>query len=416
MLIVAPAVAYSKIIGVTWNAVHFASDILFLRHVIGGLWRASRTGPRKLDARLLILMITVMFAIAGPDVLGLVLGHSVFMGLHTLSLGAASFAIAQAIHLARDQVARQRTLEQTSEELRRQVAERSRELHDALAKLGRTSNALVADRTIDNRYRVIKKIGAGGMGAVYEVERLSDAKHFALKTLRGHADTELMARFAREAQIAADISHPNLVPVLDVGISDGSLFLVMPLVEGGSLEQARTKFGTAAWAKPLLAQIAEGLAALHAREIVHRDLKPGNVLLVGTTAQIADFGLAAIGVDTAGDTLPSSDALADTAAPISPLTQRGDIFGTPGYMAPELAAGTKDARPSSDIFAFGVIAVEMLTAKPAFEEPPVMARLHGRAIAPSPAVETVPPIIARCLDLDPTKRPHASELATALRA
>jgi tRNA A-37 threonylcarbamoyl transferase component Bud32 len=417
-LLVAPLVPFSNTVLIAWNAVHFATDIMFLRHVIGGLWRAARGGPSRLDARLLIVMIVLMFAIAGPDLIGIMLGHSVLDGLHTLSLGAATFAVAQAIHLARDQVARQRALEQTGEELRRQVAERSRELHDALAKLARQPGALVADRTIDDRYRVVKKIGAGGMGAVYEVERISDGKRFALKTLRGQADTDLMARFAREAQIAADISHPNLVPVLDVGISDGALFLVMPLVGGGSLEQARSKFGMAQWAKPLLVQIAEGLAALHARDIVHRDLKPGNVLLVGSTAQIADFGLAAVGggvVDAAGDTLASGDPLADTAAPASPLTQRGDIFGTPAYMAPELAAGTKDARPSSDIFAFGVIAVEMLTGRSAFAEPPVMARLHGRAIA-APVVDGVPPIIARCLDLDPTLRPTAGELAAALRA
>lgn len=271
-------------------------------------------------------------------------------------------------------------------------------------------------REIAGRFRITAKLGEGGMGAVYEVERTGDGQRFALKTLRGRADTDLMARFAREAQIAAQISHPNLVPVLDVGISDGGLFLVMPLVSGGSLEAARGKFGERAWASSLLRQIADGLAALHAHDIVHRDLKPGNVLVAGDQARIADFGLASLrGTSAAfGDTLASGDvdsALAATAAPVSPaLTQRGDLFGTPGYMAPELAAGVQNASPASDVFALGVIAFEMLTGKPPFEEPPVIARLHGRAIG-VPACDGLPAVVARCLSNEPGERPTARELA-----
>ena len=209
-----------------------------------------------------------------------------------LPLGAIAFTVAQALHLAREQNSRQRTLERTAEELRRQVAERSRELAEALAKLAaQPVKPLDTDRTIDGRYRVLKKLGAGGMGAVYEVERLADHQRFALKTLRGRSDPDAMARFAREAQIAAQIDHPNLVPVIDVGIADGQLFLVMPIVTGGSLEHARREFGNAVWAKPLLRQIAEGLAALHAREIVHRDLKPANILVATDQVRIADLAL-----------------------------------------------------------------------------------------------------------------------------
>src|SRR5205085_5504290 len=101
-----------------------------------------------------------------------------------------------------------------------------------------------------------------------------------------------MNRFATEAKIVAAIDHTNLVPVIDIGFSGNDMFIVMPLVEGGSLEQVRGRFGDPAWALPLLAQIASGLAALHARGIVHRALRPSNVLLARGTARITDIGLA----------------------------------------------------------------------------------------------------------------------------
>jgi serine/threonine-protein kinase len=146
---------------------------------------------------------------------------------------------------------------------------------------------------------------------------------------------------------------------------------------------------------------------------VHRDLKPANVLVTNGVAKIADFGLAAFGGPTGQDTSMSiAGAYAPTGRAVGPLTHDGAIFGTPSYMAPELSGGVRDVQPPSDVFAFGLIAHEMIFGISAFAEPPLVAKLSGRAITPTP-VKGIEPILARCLDLDPTKRPSASELVEA---
>ena len=122
-------------------------------------------------------------------------------------------------------------------------------------------------------------------------------------------------------------------------------------VDGGSLERQRTRFGDTKWARPLLAQVAAGLAELHARGIVHRDLKPANILLDRGAAKIADFGLAAVRGSSSSHC--DADALASTVTGVlrrGGLTRKDDLFGTPPYMAPELAAGVADVQPSSDVF------------------------------------------------------------------
>jgi hypothetical protein len=402
--ITTPVIAIGSFVVAVWSVGMAVVGLVALRHLYLTLKR-QWSGPRRVDAIVLSAMCAVVMVVITPDTITIMTGHALLGGVHLLSVGAIVFGLTQAIHVARELVARRRDLEHTSEELRRQIAARSRELGEALAKLSDHQLALEADRTIDGRYRVIRRLGAGGMGAVYEVERTSDRQRLALKTLRGRTDSEVLARFAREAQIAAALSHPNLLPVLDVGISDGALFLVMPLVPGGSLEDARGKFGDAEWAKPRLRQIAEGLGALHARDIVHRDLKPANILLDDATPRIADFGLAGLRGDSLGETL------ADTAAGTgSPLTRKGDVFGTPDYMAPELASGVENAKGSSDIFSFGVIAYEMLTGRRPFDEPALVARLHGRTIAPRAGADA---IVMRCLSAEPAARPTARELARA---
>jgi hypothetical protein len=400
----------SATVGLTVVVAYLAVSVVFAYHVTARIYSASKTPQYRYEARLLLVTNVFTIVFVSPDVIGFFIGQNPFGGVHLISVGFFAIAISQSIALGYQQATRQRALEQTAGELQRQVAERSRELADALGQLAQQPQVLGVDRTIDGRYRVIRRIGAGGMGAVYEVERTSDGARLALKTLRGRADAELMARFAREAQIAAELQHPNLVPVLDVGVADGGLFLVMPLLEGGSLEHERARFGDAAWARPIVRQIATGLSALHARGIVHRDLKPANVLLADGIARIADFGLASLRADPLGDTA-ADISVAPTASPSPALTRAGDVFGTPAYMAPELASGVQHVAPSSDVFALGMIAHELLTGRAAFAEPPVVARMNGHAIV---AVTTGDPIVLRCLDLDPARRPSADELVREL--
>ncbi|HEX4456179.1 MAG TPA: serine/threonine-protein kinase [Kofleriaceae bacterium] len=309
-------------------------------------------------------------------------------------------------------------------ELQHQVAARSRGLAEALARLHAASPSpvrLAIDDVVDDRYRIVRAIGSGGMGEVYEVERTTDALRLALKTLKGVGDRVALARFAREAQILAELEHPNVIAARDIGVTpDGVLFFVMELVRGSSLVEHRARFGERAWVIAILAQIADALVAMHERGIVHRDLKPSNILLDGTTVKVADFGLAGL-----VDVMPlTATATVDYAEPSRPLTRTGAIMGTPLYMAPELAAGVDNIAPSADVFSFGVIAFELLAGKLPHAVPPVLEQLAGRASpAPEPLASHVPALpselcalVDRCLARTPSERPHASSIAAELRS
>jgi len=270
------------------------------------------------------------------------------------------------------------------------------------------------------------------MGTVYEVVRLSDERRFALKVLTEATTGEAMARLAREAQVAAQLSNEHLVAIVDVDFTEaGALFLVMELVDGGSLESLRSRFGDVPWALAVLRQVATGLHVLHNDGVVHRDLKPGNVLVSahngetkhGPHVKIADFGLARITGD--GEPRPVAEGpgtLTPPAAdPTSPaLTRTGALMGTPMYMAPELARGAREATPSSDMWAFGVLAYELLSGKPPFLVPPVREALWQRKWPAPPALDATkvgPEVVAlveRSLDARPESRPTAAEWVSGL--
>lgn len=172
-----------------------------------------------------------------------------------------------------------REVQTLNEELRRQIAERSRRLMSVIirSKAGKTTPLpdLSQGKVVVGRYRVVRKIGEGAMGVVHEVERISDGRHLAAKFVPQLSDKKSLLRFMREAQILARLRHPNLIGITDVDMTAGGiLFMIMDLVVGGSLKSARRRFGEVRWALCVLRQIAEALAAIHAAGIVHRDLKP----------------------------------------------------------------------------------------------------------------------------------------------
>jgi serine/threonine-protein kinase len=349
-------------------------------------------------------------------------------------------------------------IEQLNAELRHQVAERSSQIFAALALAGQGRDVapeLPAGALVQSRYRVVGSLGAGGMGAVYEVERLSDRRHLALKVARELNGVSL-ARLAREAQIACRVTHPNVVGVIDVDVAtDGFLYIVMELVEGQPLSMLRDRFGDARWAMPILVQITEGLAALHAVEVVHRDLKPANVLLTGgggatPVVKISDFGISlqashagpkpdaedeaeAVTRDlgtpnTQPVSLPTVPIVAPAARPanggreaLPSLTRTGQLPGTPAYIAPELVNGRDHVTPAADVFSLGVIACEMLARTRPFDEPPALSLLDRRKPQAVASLATIWPaapaelvrLVDGALALDPRHRPTAAALASA---
>ncbi|MCA1602434.1 MAG: serine/threonine protein kinase, partial [Acidobacteria bacterium] len=208
------------------------------------------------------------------------------------------------------------------------------------------------------RYEIRSKIGEGGMGEVYLAEDPKLHRRVAIKFLPGDsiADDHANKRLLREAQAAAQLDHPNICAVHEVAEEDGRTFIVMPYVEGETLD-VRLKAQPLGISESLAiaAQVADALAEAHAHGIIHRDIKPSNIIITPRgKARVMDFGLAKL--SAVGDAL-RVDAEASTQAF---LTTPGAIIGTVPYMSPEQVHGqTLDAR--TDVFSFGVVLHEMLT-------------------------------------------------------
>lgn len=263
---------------------------------------------------------------------------------------------------------------------------------------------------IADRYRLLARVGEGGMGAVYRGEHVTLGKRVAVKFLHAELSRvpEVVARFEREARAAAQLEHVNVVAAHDFGkTAEGQFFLVMEFVDGKSLRDLLSEEGRLPPARALhiARHIASALKRAHALGIVHRDLKPENVVLVEREgdkdfAKVIDFGIAK---DASGRLAPGGAA----------LTQAGMVFGTPDYMAPEQALGANvDHR--ADIYAFGVMVFEMLTGRRPFEADDVMSLLGKHMTAPPPAASmtappgTLPPsvdaVLARMLAKSPGER------------
>jgi serine/threonine-protein kinase len=228
----------------------------------------------------------------------------------------------------------------------------------------------LAGREIAGRYRILAKLGEGGMGAVYRGEQISLKRKCAIKLLKPElsADPGLVRRFNAEAELVARLSHPNVVNIYDFGQdADGTLFIAMEFIEGRPLRAVMNADGPlpARRAVAIAAQVASSLTDAHAHGIVHRDLKPDNVMLTERgrekdVVRVLDFGIAKL-----------RDENKQT---VQAMTQAGDLVGTPQYMAPEQIRGDKvDGR--TDVYALGAVLYEMVTGRLPFEGPTVMAIL-----------------------------------------
>ena len=271
----------------------------------------------------------------------------------------------------------------------------------------RLKEALGDDYTIEG------EIGRGGMGVVFRARDERLQRRVAIKVLPPELafQKEIRERFTREAQTAARLSHPHIVPIHDVGTGNGLVYFIMGLVEGESLGSRLKRRGKLPpeEARRIMRETADALSAAHAVSVIHRDIKPDNILLEGTRGRVmvTDFGIAKAVSSTTGHT----------------LTGAGIAIGTPQFMSPEQAAGEKSIDGRSDIYSLGVVSYQMLTGELPFSAPTVAGILMKQITEPAPVIhevrgdvpEDLSLAVARCLEKDPENRwPTADTLRRAL--
>src|SRR6266487_3574336 len=268
-----------------------------------------------------------------------------------------------------------------------------------------------------SHYRILSKLGAGGMGEVYLAEDTRLHRKVALKILPADlaSNQDRMRRFDQEAMAAASLNHPHIAHIYEIGESVGVHFIAMEYVDGETLREKihRDKASLLKLLK-YLTQVAEGLAKAHSAGIVHRDLKPDNIMITRDDyAKILDFGLAKLIEPQrpfdSGDAGSSEIATAVMRQHSIP----GMVMGTVGYMSPEQAQGrVQEIDHRSDIFSFGCILFEAATGKRAFEGKDALDSLHKIVHAPTPQIKEINPvapdelqrIVRRCLAKEPDKR------------
>jgi eukaryotic-like serine/threonine-protein kinase len=267
---------------------------------------------------------------------------------------------------------------------------------------------LVAENTlVDGRYRILGRVGSGGMADVWLADDTELGRRVALKILheRFAQDREFVHRFYREASSAAGLQHPNVVNIFDRGEVDGTYYIAMEYVEGSSLKELIARGLTVGEAIEVTRQLLTAARFAHAHGIVHRDLKPQNVLIDQEgRLRVTDFGIARAGA--------------------SEITQTGSVMGTAQYLSPEQAQGL-DVTPASDLYSVGVILYEALTGRVPFQGDSAVAvalkQVSEQPLPPSRINPAVPPaldaVVLRALAKDPVNRfASADEFAAALDA
>jgi serine/threonine-protein kinase len=258
---------------------------------------------------------------------------------------------------------------------------------------------------LDDRYTIERELGAGGMATVYLAHDLKHDRKVAVKVLREDLSASLgKERFLREIRIAAALQHPHVLPLYDSGEAAGLLYYVMPFVDGQSLRQKLVREGElpVGEAVRILRDVADALGEAHRSGVVHRDLKPENVMLRGRHALVTDFGVAKAVSEATGR---------------HQMTTMGVALGTPAYMSPEQATADPHVDHRADVYAFGVLAYELLTGHPPFTgntpQQVLAAHVTSAATPVTTHRSTLPPVLAllvmRCLEKKPADRPQSAE-------
>lgn len=268
---------------------------------------------------------------------------------------------------------------------------------------------------LGDAYTLEGEIGRGGMGVVYRARDVRLQRRVAIKVLPPELafQSDIRERFTREAQTAARLSHPHIVPIHTVGEGEGLVYFVMGYVDGESVAARIKRRGQlpVEEVRRIMKETADALSAAHALGVIHRDIKPDNVLLEGTRGRVmvTDFGIAKALSTASGAT----------------LTGAGVAIGTPAFMSPEQAAGERDIDGRSDIYSLGIVAYQMLTGELPFQAPTVAGILMKQITEPAPDVAAKRPdvpedlglAVARCLEKDPENRwPTTDALRRALES